>query len=175
MTRDWRPLLPHPDRRPSVSFELAASMLMNGAACHLVYRLSGPIAQVALPAAAPSARRDDLWRHTCFELFARDEGPGYLEFNFAPSTEWAAYRFDDYRTGMAPLDVAPPDIEVARAGDDLTLSATIQLPARPRTLALTAVIEETNGRLSYWSLAHPDGPPDFHHARCFALELPPAD
>jgi hypothetical protein len=34
------------------------------------------------------------------------------------------------------------------------------------------VIEETNGRLSYWALAHPPGKPDFHHSDCFALELP---
>jgi hypothetical protein len=36
------------------------------------------------------------------------------------------------------------------------------------------VIEERNGRKSYWALAHPPGEPDFHHPACFALELPPA-
>jgi hypothetical protein len=41
-------------------------------------------------------------------------------------------------------------------------------------LALSAVIEETNGRISYWALAHPFGQPDFHHSDCFALDLPAA-
>jgi hypothetical protein len=44
----------------------------------------------------------------------------------------------------------------------------------PWLLGLSAVIEEMNGRLSYWALAHPPGKPDFHHADCFALELPAA-
>jgi len=38
----------------------------------------------------------------------------------------------------------------------------------------STTFEETNGRLSYWALAHPPGKPDFHHPDCFALELPAA-
>ena len=41
-------------------------------------------------------------------------------------------------------------------------------------LGLSAVIEEANGRKSYWALAHPPGKADFHHADCFA-ELPTAN
>jgi hypothetical protein len=37
-----------------------------------------------------------------------------------------------------------------------------------RQLGVAAMIEETNGRRSYWALAHPPGKPDFHHADCFA-------
>jgi hypothetical protein len=33
------------------------------------------------------------------------------------------------------------------------------------------VIEDADGRLSYWSAAHPDGRPDFHHAAGFVVEL----
>jgi hypothetical protein len=32
-------------------------------------------------------------------------------------------------------------------------------------------MEERDGRLSYWSLEHAPGRPDFHHPRGFALEL----
>jgi hypothetical protein len=38
-------------------------------------------------------------------------------------------------------------------------------------MSLTAVIEETNGRKSYWALAHAAGKPDFHHKDGFILEL----
>ena len=41
-------------------------------------------------------------------------------------------------------------------------------------MGLSAVIEEKDGTVSWWALAHPEGPPDFHHDACFALELPPA-
>ena len=37
--------------------------------------------------------------------------------------------------------------------------------------AVSAVIEETDGTRSFWSLAHPPGKPDFHHRDSFALEL----
>ena len=39
-------------------------------------------------------------------------------------------------------------------------------------IALSAVIEETDGTKSYWALRHPPGPPDFHHPDCFALRIP---
>jgi hypothetical protein len=42
----------------------------------------------------------------------------------------------------------------------------------PWRLGLSAVIEENNGRKSYWALEHPAGKPDFHDPDCFALELP---
>jgi hypothetical protein len=44
-------------------------------------------------------------------------------------------------------------------------------------LALSAVVEDEQGLLSYWALKHPPGRPDFHHPDAFALELerPDAD
>ena len=39
-------------------------------------------------------------------------------------------------------------------------------------IRLTAVIEEEDGTKSYWALAHPDGPPDFHDPSCFLARLP---
>jgi len=45
---------------------------------------------------------------------------------------------------------------------------------RPWRLGLATIVEENNGRLSYWALAHPPGKPDFHHPDCFRLELPAA-
>ena len=46
---------------------------------------------------------------------------------------------------------------------------------RTGELGISAVIEEQDGRLSYWALAHPPGKPDFHHRDCFALRLPPVE
>jgi hypothetical protein len=42
-------------------------------------------------------------------------------------------------------------------------------------LALSAVIEETDGHLSYWALAHPAERPDFHHRDGFVLALEPPE
>jgi hypothetical protein len=141
------------------------------------YTLAGAVADLAIPATSAPARTDDLWRHTCFEAFLRPEGgEAYFEFNFAPSTEWAAYSFTGYREGMAAAEIAAPQVWVATTDDALVLTAKLdlsglQLPPGPCRLALSAVIEQASGAKSYWALAHPPGRPDFHHRDSFACEL----
>jgi hypothetical protein len=143
----------------------------------LSYAVTGAIADLSLPPIAGPSRTDELWRHSCFEAFVKEAaGEPYFEFNFAPSTQWAAYRFDRYRTGMRPAaEIEPPQIVVQSVPDRYTLRVTLSLPdghsVRSLRLGLAAVIEETNGNLSFWALAHPHSAPDFHHADGFALEL----
>jgi hypothetical protein len=36
---------------------------------------------------------------------------------------------------------------------------------------LSTVVEDREGRLSYWAARHPAGRPDFHHPEGFSLEL----
>jgi len=169
-----RLLTAHPDF-PShavcgIEIEIARSA---PGALALTYIVTGDMSAVVLPAPAPSRRTDELWRATCLEAFVRPEpGEAYAEFNFAPSTRWAAYRFTGYRDGMAPLDIAPLDIDVHRAAKRLELRVSIPAAA-PACLAVSAVIEETGGRKSYWALAHPPGRPDFHHNAGFVFSPPP--
>jgi hypothetical protein len=140
----------------------------------LRYRLTGALSALALPPLAPPNRADELWRHTCFEAFVRAGAQGYRELNFAPSSQWAAYRFDSYREGMANADPDALTLYVSRGGDAFELSArvTLDLPAVDWQLGLSAVIEATDGTKSYWALAHAPGKPDFHHPDSFALQLP---
>ncbi len=137
---------------------------------------------LTLPPPAPSERRDELWRHTCLEAFVRSLDGGYYEMNFAPSTHWAAYRFEGYRSGMGPAEMVAPRIEARIAGDDYELQAEVDLgglsdisPDGPWRLGLSAVLEDARGGISYWALSHPAGKPDFHHPDSFALELPLTD
>lgn len=148
----------------------------------LFYRATGKIGDLRMPPPTAATRSDGLWRRTCFEAFVQAvPGTGYYEFNFAPSTQWAAYGFDDYRNGMAVVhEMNPPRLEVGRDAQSFGLQVSMKLDrlARlpgdaPWRLGLSAVIEETGGRRSYWALAHPPGKADFHHSDCFALELPP--
>jgi hypothetical protein len=46
-------------------------------------------------------------------------------------------------------------------------------PHASLALALSAVVEDEHGGLSYWALKHPPGKPDFHHPDLFVLHLPP--
>lgn len=148
----------------------------------LQYTLVGRMGGVSVPAAAAPARADGLWRHTCFEAFIRaGSRSAYHEFNFAPSMRWAAFGFDDYRSGMGPAMDVEPRLHVHADESSLVMQVTLALDHvlgrvadSPWRIGLSAVIEETSGRLSYWALAHRPGKPDFHHPDCFALTLPPA-
>ncbi|NWG91900.1 MAG: hypothetical protein HXY21_05260, partial [Parvularculaceae bacterium] len=114
-----------------------------------------------------------------FEAFFRGKcEDSYCEFNFSPSTEWAAYRFARYREEMADLDDVD-SITVERAvgpgllvvGAQLDLARMAPILGEGLQCALAAVIEEKSGAKSYWALAHPAGNPDFHHKDCFKLEI----
>ncbi|MGE0773605.1 MAG: GIY-YIG nuclease family protein [Sphingomonadaceae bacterium] len=137
------------------------------------YDLNTPATDLVWAEAVPG-RADELWRHTCCELFAKGEGEGYLEFNFTPSRQWAAYQFDRYREGMRNAQVEPPLISVEHVRDSLALIVEVNLPEPVSAIGLSAVIETRDGVTSYWALAHPPGKPDFHHPDCFALQLPAA-
>ena len=144
----------------------------------LRYTVRGRIEEVSLPPLSAPERADGLWRRTCFEAFVRPaDGESYYEFNLAPSTQWAAYRFDRYRQGMEPADGGVAAMKVRAAEETFELDATLDLGALARgdgawRLALTAVIEEAGGGISYWALAHPPGKADFHHPDGFVLDLP---
>jgi hypothetical protein len=153
----------------------------RGGTLELRYFVAGDIERVRVPALAPPSRADQLWQHTCFEAFIAEEdiALGYREFNFAPSTEWAIYQFSGYRNGMTVVDVEhAPTVAVQRDGKGLSLIARVDIEPlsdldrdRRLRLAISAVIEESNGAISYWALAHPPGKPDFHHADGFVVML----
>lgn len=184
-------LLVHPDAPGMGVKRVAACAALGGReSLRLQYVLEADPALIRIPPpTADAGRTDKLWAHTCFEAFVAVPGsPRYLELNFSPSGQWAAYRFDSYRQGMAPALDAAPRVLVARGKDRFELRAEVQLggsfacldrspepsdPSRLR-LALSAVVEDREGRLSYWALHHPPGRPDFHHPESFSLALEPA-
>lgn len=133
---------------------------------------------VVIPEWVSPERANGLWTSTCFEFFLKPEGgSSYFEFNFSPSTRWAAFGFDGYRSGGRDLALAvDPQLEFNpdhphQLSVDVDLS---NIPNLPLKVGLSAVIEERDGSKSYWALAHPPGKPDFHHPDCFTLPVPPA-
>jgi hypothetical protein len=170
-------LTPHPDFPCAALRQIEARVTWRApSTLVLAYRALGRIADVALAPPAAPARTDGLWRTSCFEAFLKPGGgDGYVELNFAPSSQWAAYSFSGYRDGMAPLTMGAPRTEARRGDDVFELEVTLDLaepPPGPCRLALSAVIEETSGAKSYWALAHPAGRPDFHHDAGFVAALP---
>jgi hypothetical protein len=115
------------------------------------YHVEVPEPELEIGGPQEPARTDELWKTTCFEAFlAIGDDPQYVELNFAPSSRWAAYQFEDIREGMVPLKLA----------------------ADPKIyLDMSAVLEEPSGKKSYWALDHRKAEPDFHDRSCFTLQL----
>lgn len=176
-----RQLEPHPEFAASPVRSIAVAVDRDAPGLlRLAFRVEGDLGAVTLPPVEPGARADELWRSTCFEVFLRPAGgEAYWEFNFAPSTHWAAYAFDGYREGMRPAEgMTAPVVEVAGDRGVFALAVTLDLTSLaglavngPWRLGLSAVVAGRGGT-SYWALVHPPGGPDFHHADCFALEIP---
>ncbi|HKT74331.1 MAG TPA: DOMON-like domain-containing protein [Steroidobacteraceae bacterium] len=175
-------LLPHPSTMSEVVRALRAIVsFADGGRLALQYQVDADMSRVVLPSPGGGERADGLWKHTCFEAFIKRASPvldPYLELNFSSAPQWAAYAFDGYRCGMSPVSLASaPQISARVSSQQLVLDASLQLPEslRPASkllLALTAVIEEDTGSLSYWAARHAPGQPDFHHPDGFVLELP---
>lgn len=155
-----------------------------------------------IPAAATPLPADRLWAYTCFEAFVGRVGaPGYREFNFSPSGQWAGWTFSDYRQRDDAAPALPaPQLDWWRAGDGapaaslvawppdiadragkcqplLILRAVLPVTSLPGgdgalQLGLTAVVVRADGDAAYFALQHPLGRPDFHHRAGFVLSLP---
>lgn len=144
----------------------------------LRFRIPGDSSHLDLPDRKEPGRADGLWERTCFECFIREAGAvAYHEYNLSPSTEWALYRFEAYRSGRTNPDMPAPVVKVARRPNGFELSTRISAPSLGKAdwqVGVSAIIRELGGPKSYWALAHPPGEPDFHDPACFALQLPAA-
>ena len=171
----------HPDSTASALRRIEARVMRTpDGVLDIKYALEGDLERLRLPEMRAPRIGQRLWEHSCFEVFIGRPGfPGYHEFNFAPSGEWAAYAFAGYRQA-APADQESidPHIEVCVGENHFELEATLHLVRLSSahvnaklSLSVSAVIEDQDGALSYWALKHPPGKPDFHHADAFVLRL----
>lgn len=175
--------------RPCIGNEVDAVMGIeygvwrDGRRIGVEYDLYGLLSHLVLPQQVPEVtgrRLDDLWRHTCFELFikeADEKENKYLECNFAPSGDWNVYSFTSYRKEMSPANiVTTPEITTTPTKKIYSLRAEVDLSglvSESSTVAIgvSCIVENINGKQGYWSLSHPGETPDFHDPRSFLLKL----
>jgi hypothetical protein len=134
-----------------------------------------------LPEARPAGAADELWRHTCCELFVGVVGDAaYREFNWSPSGQWAMYGFSDYRVRdsfRVSRTLPAPGIRFVAGAAGWTLQARLDATALPGVaggqieLGVAVVLEAADGGLSYWALRHAAARPDFHRREGFVLRL----
>jgi len=158
-----------------VRFELIDDYL------HLQYELTAELSALNIPAKQTPCAVDGLWQQTCFEAFIAVNGEErYYEFNFSPSSAWAAYAFSGYRNRSDWAIKKTPLIRCTQSNEFLVMDvliAVVDLPLKRADqsfqLGLTAVIETNEGELSYWALQHSDGAADFHQRNNFILSFNP--
>lgn len=173
-------LVPHPEMGPKGIQSVEVDVVRATNTILLMYGVE-PADTLLLPA-YERERRDNLWHGSCFELFVKPDSRGYVEYNFAPLEAWNAYSFVDWRMGRRAYQ---PDVE-PRIVDSRTDGRRESFPARyeldvvispdilalaPAAASLAAILQEEDGTMSYWALAHPPGEPNFHHPDCFAATL----
>ena len=127
-------------------------------------------------------RCDNLWKHTCFELFAAPvDSHFYREFNFSPSGQWNSYDFNDYRQQQHSANIdEPPHIKFNNPTPD-TYLLSIKLspqslslaPQNKLQLGITAVIQYIDQSLDHYALTHCAQQPDFHLKNSFTLNISP--
>ncbi len=163
--------------RPGV--EITGRLARRGEVLTISYLIQGRLAEVLIPVprAAP-ARRDRLWAGTCCEFFLALKGaPPYWEFNLSPAGDWNVYRFSDYRQGQAAEKAfATLPLVVHRSPEALRLTLEVDLAGisaadLPLKVAIAAVLQAPDGRLTYWALTHPGPQPDFHRRDGFLLNV----
>lgn len=176
----------HPVVECSVTWELQVAVArMPDGGLYLQYLLGGDLSQILIPDLQAPVATDGLWEHTCFEMFIGVQGEsGYREFNFSPSSQWAAYAFSGYRqraewtASCAPEVKFIPLFDDGSGGDgfllDVFVDATdlpVSSDGKPLELGLSAVVETTTGEKSYWALKHSVERPDFHQRDSFTIVL----
>lgn len=170
-------MLSHPSSVHLRPVSLEFECIPGQEALNLSYRVSAEPGVLCIPPfSSHPVFTDDLWQHTCFELFAAAEGSeSYREFNFAPSGHWAAYAFSGYRQRVDWQVKRAPQLQLARHASLLELTVELPLILLPEAsclkLSATAVLESVAGELTYWALNHAGERPDFHRRESFILEL----
>jgi len=170
-------LIPHPAYAPLEVSQVEVRVHTDNLNwLRLRWRIDGS-SKLVLPRITGKRRADGLWQATCFEMFLREPGQQrYCEWNLSPSRQWNAYDFSSVREGMVErVVVREPDCVIHPGSSFALFDAAIPWASLPKgecEVALTAVIEEAGGRLSYWALAHGSvEKPDFHDPACFTATL----
>ena len=183
MTSHSAELRPHPTSSCDAirRFEVRIEPSARAPGWQFSFRIEGATRHLRLPLPVSARRNDGLWQHTCFEAFLQaDANDSYYEFNFAPSGDWAAYRFGGRRIDPTSPDMPAPPFVFQHSASGCELIADIPIQALPELAiatsvraGLSAVVESEDGSLSWWALAHAGGEPDFHDPSTFVLRVAP--
>ena len=171
-------LIPYP--APNIpAVEVTGTVMRQENILSINYSVQGDIENILLPISVAPARKDDLWRATCFEFFiAIKDQPRYWEFNMSPSGNWNVYAMDAYRQVNMREELAFTELsfEFIKTKDEVLLDISVDLnpmlqPENILQISVTTIVQTTDGNETYWALAHHGQYADFHLRESFVIEL----
>ncbi|BAB73738.1 DOMON-like domain-containing protein [Anabaena sp. FACHB-709] len=172
-------LQPFPSEESLVDLKIAGNISRHNNQLTINYQVVGELAPVEIPSSVDiPTRKHELWQDTCFEFFIGiKDSQQYWEFNLSPSRNWNIYRFHGYRQGMqeeTAFTALPFSIE--NYSDSLEMSLNVDLeriisPEQLIDVAITTVIKQKDGKITYWALVHPGKEADFHIRDSFIIRL----
>ncbi|MBN3907415.1 MAG: DOMON-like domain-containing protein [Nostoc sp. NMS1] len=172
-------LQPFPSHKSLPNLKIAGNISRNDNQFAIRYMLEGDLKEIAI--ALPSntlSRKHELWKDTCFEFFLGiKNSQQYWEFNLSPTGHWNVYRLDGYRQGIqeeTAFENLP--FNVQNQADSLALALNVDLDKiifveQPIEVAITTVIKDRYGEVTYWALTHQGTEADFHLRDSFIVEL----
>ncbi len=116
-------------------------------------------------------RKDELWKHTCFEFFLLNEDKSYTEINISQNA-YNIYAFDDYRQGMKQKNnYYLKKLQILKSKWQLKLDAIIRLDKKLfdniKAINISSILEFKNKEKQFWALKHKKNQPDFHDFELF--------
>lgn len=130
------------------------------------------------------SRRNELWKHTCFEAFLKlPQTTHYFEINQNQSKDWNVYEFSEYRTGMQEskhlmlMQLSTQKSEPqhkTKIISEYQWSQNFLSQNNFETLqvGLCAVIESVHQTIDYYGITHSNkDQPDFHHFNSYKYTL----
>ncbi|MBD2776698.1 DOMON-like domain-containing protein [Iningainema tapete] len=172
-------LQPFPSTKPPPKLKITGNIARDANQLTITYALQGDLTEVVIaPPSETPTRKHQLWEDTCFEFFLGiKDSQRYWEFNLSPSGHWNVYRFDGYRQGMqeeTAFTTLPFSVE--NQSDGLALAVDVNLDKivsaqQALEVAITTVIKERDGEVTYWALTHQGRSADFHLRDSFIIEL----
>lgn len=170
-------LQPFGSTKPVPDLKIAGNIARDANQLSITYTLNGHLKEVLIaPPSEVPARKQELWKDTCFEFFVGiQDSERYWEFNLSSAGHWNVYRFDAYRQGMleeTAFTTLP--FSVHNQSDSLALALNVDLDkivTAPLEIAIATVIKHRDGDLTYWALTHQGAEADFHLRDSFIIDL----
>ena len=137
----------------------------------LEFIIRGNLEEYIFAQSATKQRANELWKHTCFELFFGDKKrASYIEINISPSTAWNIYQFHHHRVfDKEEASLFHPLIKTLKIEDEYRLLFEHKFDKIPLDkeliFNLAVILLDKNKKRYFYTIKKKNEEVDFHDKR----------